>query len=410
MAIIWIGVATYQKSGGSAVRRAAYRSGERLTEQDATRLAAYRSGEKLTDPRSGETHDFTLRDRPLATLIVLPEGADERYRDRATLWSVADSSEPNRHNSRIMREVVYTVPHELPQHEHERIMREVAERSVARNGQAADCSLHGPSRGGDQRHTHVHMCWTTRAVAGGKDGRLGAKTRVFDRPSTARAELDWHRQMIAETTNRALERCGLEQRVDARSIARQADEVREREARGDRAATAKLPSRDQLVNAHALAAWRQEERDRRMDEDPLVWTDATRKMARDKGQREVNAETAGLVAERVETLGRPLLRHEVRRIRKGVEQRRDKAMRAKYPPVVRTDAEIKLATAQARLRDQQARFAKAERVAEIEDQIRSRGHEYRAASGRVAPLMGQIADMAALIARTRAAERASLER
>ena len=66
----------------------------------AVKAAAYRSGEKLHDERTGRTADYSHRSSDvLSAQILLPEGADEKFLDRETLWSAVEDRE-DQHNRR----------------------------------------------------------------------------------------------------------------------------------------------------------------------------------------------------------------------------------------------------------------------------------------------------------------------
>lgn len=73
--------------------------------------------------------------------ILLPEGAPERWQDRATLWNEVEATE-RRKDAVLAREVEFALPRELSQAEGIRLAREyVAEQFVAR-GMVADLNVH----------------------------------------------------------------------------------------------------------------------------------------------------------------------------------------------------------------------------------------------------------------------------
>ena len=55
--------------------------------KSAVAAAAYRSGEKITNEWDGETHDFTRKRGIVHTEILLPPHAPPSFSDRATLWN-----------------------------------------------------------------------------------------------------------------------------------------------------------------------------------------------------------------------------------------------------------------------------------------------------------------------------------
>ena len=52
--------------------------------KSAVAAAAYRSGEKLTNDYDGTTHDFTRKGGVVHTEILLPDNAPREYADRST--------------------------------------------------------------------------------------------------------------------------------------------------------------------------------------------------------------------------------------------------------------------------------------------------------------------------------------
>lgn len=188
----------------------------RSTGRSATAAAAYRSGARIVDRREGVIHDYRRRSGVLSTMIVAPAGA-AWARDREALWNRAELAE-NRRNSTVAREYELALPAELDAVGREALVTRFAEHLVERYGIAADIAIHAPSREGDTRNHHAHVLTTTRAV--GPDG-LGAKTRVLDTATTGAAEIERLRASWAEMTNAALAACGLDERVDHRSLAAQ---------------------------------------------------------------------------------------------------------------------------------------------------------------------------------------------
>ena len=76
----------------------------RSTGRSAVAAAAYRAAERLHDERLGHDHDFMVKADPVHSEIMLPEGAPERWLDRATLWNEVEARE-RQHNSQLARDV-----------------------------------------------------------------------------------------------------------------------------------------------------------------------------------------------------------------------------------------------------------------------------------------------------------------
>lgn len=194
---------------GSANVSSIGRSGGR----SATAAAAYRTGQKIADHRTGEIHDYTRKTGVESVAMFLPEGAPAMT--TAELWNLAESAE-NRKNSQVARELLVALPHELNDQQRRALVAEIGTALVQRYGVAAEASIHRPDSEGDQRNHHAHIMFTTRRMAA--DGTLGEKTRELDVKRTSSVEVTWMRQMVEDTTNRALELAGLDERIDMRSL------------------------------------------------------------------------------------------------------------------------------------------------------------------------------------------------
>ena len=188
----------------------------RSTGRSAVGAAAYRSGERLTNERDGVTHDYTRKGGVLSSFIVAPAGAEAWASDRSGLWNRAEAAEA-RKDAKVAREYELALPAELSAPEREALARQFAEAVVERFGVVADVALHAPHREGDQRNWHAHILTTTRAA---NENGLGAKTRVLDSPKTSGAEVEALRELWAKQVNVALERTHATARVDHRSFAR----------------------------------------------------------------------------------------------------------------------------------------------------------------------------------------------
>ena len=181
----------------------------------ATAAAAYRAAAEITDERTGEVHDYRRkRDVESATLIV-PEGAPEWASDRAALWNAAEQSE-TRKNSTVAREFEIALPSELSADERQAMAHAFAREIVARHGCAADVAIHAPGREGDHRNHHAHILCTTRRLT--PDG-FGEKCRELDDRKTK--AVDGWRERFADLQNEHLERAGVAERVDHRSLKEQ---------------------------------------------------------------------------------------------------------------------------------------------------------------------------------------------
>ena len=179
--------------------------------------AAYRAAENIADERLGVVWDFTRKYGVVHSEIIAPTDAPSWARDRAELWNAAERAEDTstrRHSATTGRDIILALPHELSDAQRIAAVQEFAAGLVDRYGVAVDFAIHAPDRHGDERNYHAHVLMTTRQI--GANG-LGAKTRELDSFRTGPREIEAIRQQWERIGNRALERAGIDERIDCRS-------------------------------------------------------------------------------------------------------------------------------------------------------------------------------------------------
>jgi len=194
-----------------------------------TAAAAYRAGERLRDERSGKLYNYSHRQDVLHSEIFLPshlEGsADAWAGQRERLWNTAEHAE-KRSNSRVAREYLVTLPHELTGAQQIALARSLSRELAERYKVAVDLAVHLPRPDGDLRNFHAHLLTTTREVT---PRGLGAKAGLDMQPKErrrrelpdARQEFFSLRERWATLTNEALREANIDARVDHRSLAAQ---------------------------------------------------------------------------------------------------------------------------------------------------------------------------------------------
>ena len=199
-------------------------------------------------------HDYT-RKRGVEHCEIIVPAAATWARDREALWNAAELAEVRR-NATVAREYELALPAELSATARIALVREFGRAISDRYAVAADVAIHAPHRLGDQRNWHAHVMTTSRTVE--RDG-LGVKTRVLDSRQSGPAEVVAIRAIWEAMANAALERHGVEARVDYRSLQRQREEAEtiaaSHRAVGDIAhaemASARAESLDRPVAQHA---------------------------------------------------------------------------------------------------------------------------------------------------------------
>ena len=187
--------------------------------RSATAASAYRVAERITDRRTGLTFDYAARGGVDHTEILAPDHAPDWVFDRSELWNRVEESE-TRKNSQVAREVRVALPDELTHAQRVALVRDYAQAQFVDRGMVADIALHAPGREGDERNHHAHILLTTREVdASG----FTTKNRDWNKVEV----LEGWREAWARDSNAALERAGIEDRVDHRTLVAQRDEALE---------------------------------------------------------------------------------------------------------------------------------------------------------------------------------------
>ena len=187
--------------------------------RSATAASAYRVAERIEDRRTGLVFDYAARGGVDHTEILAPDHAPDWVSDRSELWNRVEESE-TRKNSQVAREVRVALPDELTHAERVDLVREFARTQFVDRGMVADIALHAPGRAGDERNHHAHILLTTREV-----DAEGFTTK--NREWNAVEVLEGWREAWARDSNAALERAGIEDRVDHRTLVAQRDEALE---------------------------------------------------------------------------------------------------------------------------------------------------------------------------------------
>jgi hypothetical protein len=183
--------------------------------QSAIAAAAYRSGERLYDEQAAQQKYYPSRDeRIVFTDIMAPKDAPEWAHDRDQLWNHAERAE-KRKDAQLAREIEVSLPHELNDRQREWLIKDFAREQFVRKGYVVDIAIHAPDKTSDDRNYHAHLMVTMRTL--GPDGFAVKKDPAMNR----REQLGEWREKWAHLVNRHLERHGHEARIDHRSLKEQ---------------------------------------------------------------------------------------------------------------------------------------------------------------------------------------------
>lgn len=139
----------------------------RNSSKSSVASAAYRSGEKLTDERQNLTFDYHKKEVAYSE-IVLPLNAPAKYADRATLWNAVEKVE-KQSNAVTAREWEVAIPNELDFEQSKELVSMFAG-SLAAEGICVDFNIHWKNG-----NHHAHILGTTRPL--NNDGTWGNKER-----------------------------------------------------------------------------------------------------------------------------------------------------------------------------------------------------------------------------------------
>ncbi len=143
--------------------------------KSAVAAAAYRAGEKLTNDFDGETHDYTHKGGVVHTEILLPGHAPAAFSDRAVLWNAVEKIEKAK-NAQLAREIEIALPRELTREQGISLVREYVKEQFVNAGMCADFAIH--DTGGGNPHAHIML---TKEADRGRANPIHGGARLSER-------------------------------------------------------------------------------------------------------------------------------------------------------------------------------------------------------------------------------------
>lgn len=200
--------------------------------------SAYRSGEKLIDERTGIIHDYRRKKGVVYSEILVPSNAPSWAKERQKLWNEVEKIEKSK-NSQLAREINIAIPREFNEELQIEFIKKYTEDNFVKNGMVADISIHDNKDG----NPHAHIMLTMRAFDKegewlgkqrkeyilDKDGnkQYDKKTKTYKCKTVKTTNWDekeniniW-RKNLEKAINSSLERIGVRDRVDHRSLEKQ---------------------------------------------------------------------------------------------------------------------------------------------------------------------------------------------
>ncbi len=182
----------------------------RANGSSAVAAAAYRAASRLHDQRLGRDHDFTNKAGVIHSEVMAPEGAPERWQDRATLWNEVEGVE-KRKDAQLAREVEFAIPRELDQAQGVALARDFVQHQFVARGMVADLNVHWDVGENGEPKPHAHVMLSMREA---RPEGFGAKVRDWNRTELL---TDW-RAAWADHVNERLAELDIDASVDHRSF------------------------------------------------------------------------------------------------------------------------------------------------------------------------------------------------
>ncbi len=178
--------------------------------RSATASAAYRAAEKIKDSRTGEIHDYRKKKGVDKKFILAPDSAPNWARNRSSLWNKVEEVE-RRKDSQLAREIQLAIPVELNRSQQIELVKEYASDLFVKEGMIADVAFHEL----DSHNPHAHIMLTMREIE--QNGFKKNKNRDWNK----RQLLEKQREAWSGYANLALEKAGINERIDHRTLEEQ---------------------------------------------------------------------------------------------------------------------------------------------------------------------------------------------
>jgi len=178
--------------------------------RSATGSAAYRAAEKIKDIKTGEVHDYTKKKGVDEKFILAPLVAPNWAKDRSKLWNKVEEEE-RRKDSQLAREIQLAIPVELNRNQQIELVTEYANDLFVKEGMIADVAFHELN----SHNPHAHIMLTMREID--SNGFKKKKNRDWNK----RQLLQKQRETWSGYANLALEKAGIQEKIDHRTLEEQ---------------------------------------------------------------------------------------------------------------------------------------------------------------------------------------------
>lgn len=182
--------------------------------QSATAKSAYNSASKIKDYKENEFKDYSNKQCDYSE-ILLPNNADEKFKDREYLWNKVNEVE-NRKNSQVAREIIIGLPNEFDPKSNVELAKEFAE-SLSNEGMIVDLNIHKIN----EENPHAHLLCTLRGLDKNNEFEPKRKGNDYIRDWNTKEKHNEWRKRWETVQNKHLEKNGFSVRVSADSYKNQ---------------------------------------------------------------------------------------------------------------------------------------------------------------------------------------------
>ncbi|EGD2649930.1 MobA/MobL family protein [Salmonella enterica] len=193
-------------------------SAQRITRSkghSSVAAAAYRHGEKMTDEHTGEIHDYSKKKGVSDSVVLIPDGADKRFLKPEYLFNYIEKCE-KRKDAQLALEVNISLPTEMTDEQKKALAIDFCNENFVKKGMIADIAFHKL----DSDNPHFHVMLTTRKLTPDGSG-FGQKVREWN----SKDQLQEWRKSWADTANEHMQAAGIDARIDHRSLKDQKAEL-----------------------------------------------------------------------------------------------------------------------------------------------------------------------------------------
>lgn len=273
-----------------AVGHISIRPVSRKNGHSTSAVAAYQSATTLKD-KDGATHSYRSKEGVSYAKILPARDIDpSTLGSRERFWQEVERAE-KRSDSRTGSYAQMSLPHELNQEQRLALAQDVAAQIRDRYRlTAVDLAVHEHGRKKDEqgewiKQVHAHILFPDRD----RDG----KKIAISQTGKGREEIAAIRQIYEETTNRHLQKAGIDTRISTDTLESQMDQSQQRLAQAEKDAA---QARADIQQDRAALDQRQKERERRDTDFAFIEQAAREHKAKQNRQAPRQKEEAGSAA------------------------------------------------------------------------------------------------------------------